>query len=309
MPIYQSPIWKWLACVMIIALVPAAECVAQAAGATPAGRPDSLPGRVVDVKAGEFYFLAPDTIPAGLTTFRLHQVGLVVERVRAGATGRDLVSDQGNPTRGLHMLWVVRLEQGKTVEDLHRAVLAAEPRVWAQNLGGPGFSLPPATTNATLNLAAGNYALICYVGAATGDRTRHHALNGMFRALTVTGSNSSEAHVAAPDVVARITGEGIVEFSTSPVAGRQVIRVENATLRDHEFKMQKVPAGQTGKDWLTAPSGNTPPTPLGGLASVPPGSAVTTTVHFSEPGEYIVSSWASIRHPTSGVIVVAAGRH
>ncbi|MDQ3519960.1 MAG: hypothetical protein M3466_16360, partial [Gemmatimonadota bacterium] len=38
-----------------------------------------LPVRVVDVRAGEFYFQAPDTIPAGLTTFRLLQTGLVVE--------------------------------------------------------------------------------------------------------------------------------------------------------------------------------------------------------------------------------------
>ena len=304
MPIYLSPNWRTLAGVMIIVLLPAAECVAQAAGATPPGRADSLPGRVVDVKAGEFYFLAPDTIPAGLTTFRLHQVGLVLERIRAGAKGQALVSDQGNPTRGLHMLWVVRLEQGKTVEDLYQAVVAGESTVWAKDLGGPGFSLPPQTSNATINLAAGNYALICHVGSATGDPARHHLRNGMFRALTVSETKSASPGVPAPDVIARIIGEGIVELSTSVVPGRQVIRVENTTLKNHEFKIQKVPAGQTGRDWLSSLPGNNPTTPFGGLASVPAGGAVMTTIYF-EPGEYVVGSWAAMRHPTSRAFVVA----
>jgi hypothetical protein len=30
-----------------------------------------LPGHVVDLVAGDFFFRAPDTIPPGLTTFRL----------------------------------------------------------------------------------------------------------------------------------------------------------------------------------------------------------------------------------------------
>ncbi|MBA3560154.1 MAG: hypothetical protein H0W30_16315, partial [Gemmatimonadaceae bacterium] len=31
----------------------------------------ALPGKVIDVAAGEFYFQAPDTIQAGLITFQL----------------------------------------------------------------------------------------------------------------------------------------------------------------------------------------------------------------------------------------------
>jgi len=31
-----------------------------------------LPGHIVDVVAGDFYLQAPDTIPAGLTTLRIH---------------------------------------------------------------------------------------------------------------------------------------------------------------------------------------------------------------------------------------------
>ena len=41
----------------------------------------TLPGRVVDVAANEYAFRAPDTIAAGLVTFRLRQKG----RVAGGA--------------------------------------------------------------------------------------------------------------------------------------------------------------------------------------------------------------------------------
>jgi hypothetical protein len=87
-----------------------------------------LPGRVVDVAAGEFFFQAPDSIPAGLTTFRLRQVGLVRHRATAGGAARDSTTeDRGDPTRGFHMLWVVRLDSGRTVADFHRAIRAREP--------------------------------------------------------------------------------------------------------------------------------------------------------------------------------------
>jgi len=269
---------------------------------------DSLPGRVVDVKAGEFFFQAPDTIPAGLTTFRLRQIGLVVDRLSAGATGRALVADKGDDTRGAHMLWVVRLDEGKTVADLHRAAQAGERTTpWAPQLGGPGFALPPRTSNATLDLAPGNYALVCYIGSARADRTRYHLLNGMFRALTVLPAAAAKVAIPRPDVIARITEGGTVLFSAPIAAGRMVIRVENETREEYEFRFQRVPSGLTGKQFLSQPPSSGPGVPWGGLSSVPQGRVVTTTIDF-EPGEYVVGTWPPIRHPTSQVITVAPGR-
>ncbi|MEJ7813362.1 MAG: hypothetical protein WKG32_23340 [Gemmatimonadaceae bacterium] len=267
-----------------------------------------LPGRVVDIRAGEFFFQAPDTIPAGLTTFRLLQVGLVADRLRAGAQGRALVADKGDDTRGAHMLWVVRLEDGKTVADLYRAAQAGERMPpWARQMGGPGFNLPPRTTNATLDLEPGSYALVCYIGSAREDRSRYHLLHGMFRPLTVMPPTGRRVAAPRPHVLARITGDGIVQFSAPIAAGRRVIRVENVTDKDYEFKFQRIPPGRTGKDFLAQPPSAGPGTPWGGLASVPPGASVTTTMDF-EPGEYIVGTWPAIRHQTSQVVTVVARR-
>ena len=267
-------------------------------------RTDSLPGRVVDVKAGEFYFLAPDTIPEGLTTFRLRQVGLVVDRLRAGATGRHMVADKGDDTRGAHMLWVVRLDSGKTMSDLYRAAQSGERRTpWAKQLGGPSFALPPRTSNVTLDLEPGNYVLVCYVGSAREDRSRYHFLNGMSRSLTVVRTGKKDGPVLRPTVTAHIKGDGIVHFSGRIIRGRNLIRVENATQKDYEFKFQQVPAGMTGKEFLAQKAGG-PGKPWGGLASVPSGSSILTTIAF-EPAQYILGTRPAIRHETSQVIVVA----
>ena len=294
-------------------LVPVVLGVGNAYAQQPSSAPSradtgGLPGRVIDVQAGEFYFRTPDTIPAGLTTFRLHQAGMVMDGLRAGAQGRSLVAGKDDATRGMHTLSVVRLEDGKTVGDLHRAARAGEPNpVWAKQMGGPGFTFPPRTTNATLDLEPGNYALVCYTGSAQDDRTRFHFLNGMYRALTVAPTTSARVPAPRADVVALITGNGNIRFSPSIAAGSQVLRVENATDRNLQFKFHRVSPGMTGQEFLAGPAGDGPTTPWGGLSEIPPRSTLTTTIDF-EPGEYIVSTRISVRHATSQVVAVVAKR-
>lgn len=268
--------------------------------------PELLPGRIVDVKAGEFFFRAEDSIPEGLTSFRLEQVGLVVARMHAGAKGRALVADKGDDTRGAHMLWVVRLDSGRTMKDLYEAAQAGQPTAaWAKQLGGPSFALPPRTSNITLDLEPGNYVLVCYIGSARADRTRYHLLNGMSRPLTVT--RSAKPHLGFPrhHATARITGDGVVTFSNALRRGSNVIRVENATDKSFEFKFQRMNAPITGKEFLAQGGADGPATPWGGLGDVPPNSTVMTTIDF-EPGEYVVGTHPSIRHATSQVVVVRA---
>ncbi len=250
-------------------------CTARTPASTAANEA-ALPGQVVDVKATEFFFDAPAIIPAGLTTFRLEQTGLVVERVRAGMQGQARVSDQGDNTRGLHMLWVVRLDDGKTIKDLQDAARAKQSTPWAHIVGGPAFILPPRTTNATMVLEPGNYALVCYVGSGRADETRYHLLHGMVRTLVVEPSNNSTSLPTA-HTVARVTAPGVVEFSTPLQPGSQRIRVDNETARDIEFTIQK-----DGVGW-------------GGLSSVPARSTVMTTIVFV-PGEYSVRTGFSPQH-------------
>ena len=275
-----------------------------AVASLPATGGSVLPGNVVDVRAGEFFFQAPDSIPAGLTTFRLTQAGMLAERSRAGLSGRALVADRGDNTRGFHMLWVVRLEDGKTISDLHRAEQTRAPTPWARVIGGPASAIPPRTTNATLDLPPGNYALVCHVGGAREDRTRSHLLNGKFRALTVVAKDGPAAKAPVPDVTAQIVGDGSIRLSRPFARGRQVIRVENATDREYEFKFQRVMPPLTASAFMAQRESIEPGLVWGGLSSVPAGGTVTTTMEF-EPGEYVVGTWPPIRHRTSVVFIVA----
>jgi hypothetical protein len=189
------------------------------------------------------------------------------------------------------MLWIMRLDPGKTVADYARAVTAREPTPWARKLGGPSFAFPPATTNATLVLDAGSYVLGCLVGGARENLARHHLLRGMFRGLTVTPTAAPRAELPVPDVVVRISESGAIQLSTPILAGRRVLRVENAGGRAHELIVRRIVAGRTAADlaaWRAQGRSTAPPLePLGGLSHVPSGSALITTMTF-EPGDYVI---------------------
>ena len=256
-----------------------------------------LPGRIVDVAAGEYAFSAPDTISAGLTTFRLRQEGRVRGGTHLAPWGRDsLVTHAGDATAGFHMLWVVRLDAGRTAADLFAAERDRTPMP-GRILGGPGFAYPPGTTNATMMLETGNYVLACFVGSAREDRNRYHLLKGMFRPLTVLPSGSAPASLPGPDVILTVDSADRVTFST-PVsrAGRWRMLVRNNSARRLEFAVVRVFPGHTAEAALAwrRRDGKPPVSePWGGLAGLAQGDSMLTTITFI-PGTYIAHG-ATIR--------------
>jgi hypothetical protein len=296
---------SFLAALPLHALLTAIASAQSRPPANPAA--ERLPGHVVDVSAGEFFLRSPDSIPAGLTTFRLRQIGDLLsnpEKVRAEnllpATPRH------DPTRTFHMLWVVRLEPGRTVDEWYQAKVRGEPTPWASNLGGPASADPPRTSNATLVLEPGTYALVCYVGSARQDKNRSHLLKGMFRPLTVVRSMSGAVEPPQPEVTARITGSGQIELSGPVRKGRQLIRVVNQTAKPHEFIVARVKKGRSAEEttvWTRAAGTTHPFDSWGGLSVVRPGATLTTTILF-EPGSYLL--W-TIRAPATSVAVTVSG--
>lgn len=203
------------------------------------------------------------------------------------------------------MLWVVRLDAGKTMDDLYKAAQRGErTSAWATHMGGPSFALPPRTSNASLDLTPGNYVLACYIGSARAEKKRFHLLNGMLRPLTVVRSAKPKLPIPAADVTARITAKGIFQLSGPITPGRRVIRVINTTDEEFEFKFQKMMPDVSAREFLSDPAAG-PGIPWGGLGSVPGNAVVTTTIDF-EPGEYVLGTWPSIRHPASQVISVSS---
>src|SRR5687768_15483409 len=121
----------------------------------------TLPGHVGDVKVGEYFILAPDSVPAGVVSLRVTQTGDAIKPWPA-----DLAKLRADLTYHFHMVWLVRLDSSKTVSDLLEAERSGQPTPWAKILGGPGFADTPAASNVTMLVTPGNYALVCYVGSA-----------------------------------------------------------------------------------------------------------------------------------------------
>ena len=289
-------------CVLLTTIASAQSVVAKSADM------ERLPGRVVDVSVGEFYVRAPDSIPAGLTTFRLHQVGdLLTNREKVRVENLALATPDNDPTRAFHMLWIVRLENGKTVSEWFDAQTKGEPTPWAVDLGGPASADPPRTSNATLVLEPGTYALVCHVGSAREDKNRSHLLKGMFRPLTVVPSKSTTVSLPVPDVTARIVTGGAIQLSGPVRAGRQVIRVVNETTKSHEFILVRVKEGRAAGEvpvWKRQDGTPHPFEPRGGLSDIPPGATRVITAVF-ESGAYLF--W-TIRSPDRSVAVTVSGK-
>jgi hypothetical protein len=250
-------------------------------------QPDKLPGRVVDVRADDFQFTAPPIIPAGLTTFRL---------TKGGAAG--------------HQLWISRLPDGRTFEEFAAAKLEGKETPWATQLGGPGFSDPPQTTNATLVLVPGTYALVCLMGA--GGDPRAHLKKGMLRRLDVTATGAGSMMEPATDVTVTILDDGF-EFSPALTAGHHTLRVLNSASESRQFRIHRVLPGRTVEEALNFQRGNTAsgvtiagtgPVPFdtrGRLSVILPGQYLITTVDLP-PGTYLIASLVSRR--TAKVIEV-----
>jgi hypothetical protein len=216
---------------------------------------------VVRVTGADFTFDAPDVIPAGLTEFRFLNKG-----------------------PALHHMQLLKLEGGKTVEDL-RAALAnpGPPPAWVKQVGGPNAAAPGLESNATLMLEPGNYALICFVDIGGPP----HFMKGMVRPLRVVFAEGPAATKIEEDVTATLL-DYTFKLSSPIRAGTRIIRVYNAAQQPHEVELVQLMPGATLGDfmkWMEKMDGPPVGKALGGVAGLEPGMSGYFTADFL-PGNY-----------------------
>jgi hypothetical protein len=271
-------------CITLLAVLSACATEEEVPSQTLAAAPN-----VVSLTATEYVFDAPDTIPAGWTTFQL--------------------ANQGQEVHYGHM---VRLDSGKTVSDLveayAEAIRTSGPRPkWVTRFGGPGGTFPGGTSRVTQYLEPGSYVWICPV---EDDGGTPHFTRGEFKLFVVKAAEGAVADRAAgPDASMdiRLMDYSFVPDSLLP-AGQHTIRVENAGVEPHDLVMMKLAPGATVEELLAAmnperarrtdQAGEPPPpleslaTGMGGIAAIAPGMASFFEADLSA-GDYVLLCMAT----------------
>lgn len=234
------------------------------ASAPAAESPKSTPN-TVNVAAKDFGFDAPAKVPAGATRFEL-----------------------ANNGKEFHQAQLIRLEDGKTLQDLAKAMKTPGPMPsWVKFVGGVNGIAPGGSANATATLTPGQYAYLCLIPSTDGVM---HLAKGMVRPFEVTAASSAAAPAEAPaaDVTIKLLD---YDFQPSPALtpGRHTIRVENAGPQAHEIVLLRLAPGKKVEDfgrWAeTGMKGPPPAEPLGGVSVLDKGDHGSFEVDLT-PGEY-----------------------
>ena len=251
----------------LLAVVATATVAGALRAGVPADGPKSGNGNVVTVTATDYAFQAPDTIAAGRTTFHLVNKG-----------------------PDMHHVWLIKLEQGKTLKDLVEATKTPGPLPkWAVEVGGPNTPMPGGESWATLDLEAGRYVMACVIPAKTDGQP--HFMKGMVKEVAVTArrgvQQAGKTVAPAADVVMTLDDYDF-RMSSPITTATKSIRLRNVAEQTHEAILIKLDPGTTVQQFLGAmekPQGPPPGALIGGITGIAKGRTVDIPTSFT-PGDY-----------------------
>jgi hypothetical protein len=183
-------------------------------------------------------------------------------------------------------------------------------------LSGPNGAEPGQSTSATVKLDPGDYAVVCYIPAASDGKP--HAAHGMITKVTI--AKTADSVDVAPVAKSTIT---LGEFSfTLPAGfdGKGVVDISNQGKQVHEMGILKLNPGKTldeAKAFLLTPPGAPAPTGpppfsaipgLGGVTGMSTGQNAWVNMNLT-PGNYMLicfypdtSTPAELPHALKGMV-------
>jgi hypothetical protein len=232
---------------------------------TTAAQP-SIPS--VTIKAMDFSFDQPQTIPAGLVDL-------------------TLVNNGAQP----HQIQLVRINDGN-FDEFASALKKNGPVPSTLQLvtgaGGANVIDPGGKQEVILNLTQGEYASICFV---SGSDNVFHYMKGMLQHLSVTGSpNTSQAQPHANTVIT--LKDFAIEVPKTVTAGAVTWKVMNDGPQLHEMGILKLHSGVTFEQFHKLLSSQGPPAgpppfdDAGGIGGLQPGTAGWMKLNL-QPGNYV----------------------
>lgn len=266
---------------------------------------------VVTVTAKDFEFEAPRSIPSGWTTFRFVNEGeqehfFLLWRLPEDRTFADY---RKQVTQTFSDVWE-RYDGGELTREETVGALGEELPAWffedAVASGGPGLTEGGKTSQVTLNLEPGTYAMECYVKTPQGT---WHTDRGMVRGLTVTG-DSTGARPPEADVELTLSNYEI-ETSGQLTAGSQTVAVHATETPQgflpHDINLFRLQADTTSVEpivaWMDfmdleqyrAPA---PAVSVGGVKNLAAGRTGYMAVDL-DPGRYV---WVSEGYADRGMV-------
>lgn len=264
--------------------------------------PDDAPvPNVFEITAKGLTFDAPDSVPAGWTTFRLNNAsGMVHFAVIERMPDSIGVAEQQQDVAPVFQEGMDLLNEGKP--DSAMAAFGALPPWFGEIvfMGGPGFAAPGQTATSTVYLEAGTYMIECYVktNGVFHSYNPNPDVYGMVHEFTVTEA-ASDADEPTPTLAIVLSGEAGMTVEGDITPGRHTVAVHFKDQRAHEnFVGHDVHLARLEEDtdlstlatWMdwTQPMGLETPAPavfIGGLNEMPAGSTGYFTVDLT-PGRY-----------------------
>ena len=240
--------------------------------------PQARGPNVVTITATDYAFGMPDTIPAGLTTFRLVNQG-----------------------KELHHASLVRLGEGKSAADFQAGLEAAmkshaPPPPWVTFAGGPNAVTLGDTGVATQMLESGSYVFVCWIPSLDGVP---HVMKGMMHPLVVTPAATSITAEPASDVTIKLTDYDF-QLSQPLTAGKHVVRVENPSAQAHEIVIAALAPGKTLKDFIAWEAGGEKgPLPtgqwIGGVTVIEAGAHSQFTTTLARGNYLLLCFWPDVK--------------
>lgn len=250
---------------------------------------------------------APDTAevePAAVTFVATEYAYDGPESLEAGWTHITL-DNQGELA---HDFILVKLSEGKTIDDVMAALEAEGPPEWAEFYGGVSAE-PSANASYYVELTPGNYVALSF-GAA--EDAPPDAAQGMIANLTIAAASSPAGEPVLPEADASVD---LVDYAFGVQGtigqGEQLLHVTNKGTEMHEIIAFHLKDGMTKDDFMAALAsemggeGETPVGEAAGEASgesapeeeppfeqvastfLSPGISTLVNMEFAEPGTYV----------------------
>jgi hypothetical protein len=189
---------------------------------------------------------AADTAEMNEATFIATEYAYEGPQSIPGGWSRLTLNNQGKLA---HDLMVVKLDPGKTLDDVMTALEAEGPPEWAQLYGGV-TAQPGQSESYVVDLTPGNYVLLSFGESEDGPPD---AAQGMIASLTVTEAQTEVVEANLPQADAEINMADYTFIVNKELeAGEQMLRVDNTGKELHELVIYRLKEGKTMEDFQAA---------------------------------------------------------